>query len=287
MKVSQVYIWMGLCASLVSAVFLQDAFVKDWVNYHYGNLGKYQLTSDESLVAITGFNQLVSIELQNEGRLRWSFDLEKLPSEIDDFQIANRGKIIYGYSKNGNQVYSWESGSGVLIERFILESAPKKIETFDNMGLLVLGSNGDLQLLRVDGKISSLVYKHAISDFKSFQHDGLGYILTDDGNLVSINPLGEISIVKEDIVSFSKIKAVGEVSSPFKLNNVEVVNTNYFVDYKSSDITLYREENESIEKIWSATIEESIIALKVEEHALSTLMTPIWFKSTSTTSSVV
>lgn len=282
---------MGLCASLVSAVFLQDAFVKDWVNYHYGNLGKYQLTSDESLVAITGFNQLVSIELQNEGRLRWSFDLEKLPSEIDDFQIANRGKIIYGYSKNGNQVYSWESGSGVLIERFILESAPKKIETFDNMGLLVLGSNGDLQLLRVDGKISSLVYKHAISDFKSFQHDGLGYILTDDGNLVSINPLGEISIVKEDIVSFSKIKAVGEgilissdhklyniadlskpVSSPFKLNNVEVVNTNYFVDYKSSDITLYREENESIEKIWSATIEESIIALKVEEHALSTLV---------------
>lgn len=282
---------MGLCASLVSAVFLQDAFVKDWVNYHYGNLGKYQLTSDESLVAITGFNQLVSIELQNEGRLRWSFDLEKLPTEIDDFQIANRGKIIYGYSKNGNQVYSWESGSGVLIERFILESAPKKIETFDNMGLLVLGSNGDLQLLRVDGKISSLVYKRAISDFKSFQHDGLGYILTDDGNLVSINPLGEISIVKEDIVSFSKIKAVGEgilissdhklyniadlskpVSSPFKLNNVEVVNTNYFVDYKSSDITLYREENESIEKIWSATIEESIIALKVEEHALSTLV---------------
>lgn len=292
MKLLHLYGAITLIISITSAVFVQDAFVKDWINYHYGQLEKYDVVSNGTLIGITDFNQLINLNLNDDATIRWSVDLRQYPQQIDDYILVNHGNFIYGYSKSNNEIYLWQTKTGILIESFQLESVPLKFEPFYNLGLLVLELNGDIQLLHKDGSIISIVYKQDIKDFRVGKYNENGYVITDDDSIVAVDVNQITKLITASGPTFNKIKSFKDnviitsdnklfdlddltspISIPFKLNDVLIVNSDYFADYTSKLVTLYKRDTKgNVEKVWTRAFDQAITKVEVFDYSLSNLL---------------
>lgn len=302
MKVVQLVGLLTFYATLVLGVFVQDAFVKDWINHHYGRLEKYELVANDTLIATTDFSELVNLDLNSASKLRWSVDLNVLPSPIDDFLVLLSGNIIYGFSTTGSYIYSWELSTGVLINSYKLGGELVKYEHFFNRNLIALDAIGNIHILLSDGTFVSHEDNRPIKDFKISQFNGALCVLLDNDSLISVGASGVVDILTESVPPpFKKVKAFKEdvfittdnklvqyenlafaVDIPYKLSNVAIVNNEYLIEYSGKLLTVYSFIDGVFDKAWTETFDQPIVSVDTAEHSLTS-----WVSVTLSTKSVV
>lgn len=292
MKTVQLFGILVLYTTAVLGVFVQDAFVKDWIKHHYGQLEKYELVANDTLIATTDLNELVSLDPNAASKLRWSVDLKVLPSDIDDFVVLLRGDIIYGISSTGSCVYAWDLKSGVLINIYQLGGSIVKYESFFNRDLIALDTSGKLQILHHDGSLTSHESSHVITDFKVSSFNGAAYVLLDNDSFLSIGADGKLEILTEYVPPpFSKVKAFKEgiiittdnklvqfdnldspVAIPYKLNKVVIINSEFFIGYSGKLFNVYNYIDGEFSQVWSNTLDKVIEDVDAIEYSLTSLV---------------
>lgn len=292
MKAVQLVGLLVLYASTVLGVFVQDAFVKDWIKHHYGQLEKYELVANDTLIATTDLNELVSLDPNAASKLRWSVDLKVLPSYIDDFVVLRSGDVIYGFSSTGRYVYAWELKSGVLINSYQLGGSLVKYESFFNRNLVALDTSGKLHVLQNDGTLTSHESSHVITDFKVSSFNGAAYVLLDNDSFLSIGADGTLEILTEYVPPpFNKIKAFKEgniittdnklvqfdsldspIAIPYKLSNVVIINSEFFIDYSGKLFNVYSYIDGEFSQVWSDAIDKAIESVEAIEYSLTSLV---------------
>lgn len=123
-------------AQLCSAVQLQDAFVKDWISYKYGELTSCAILSTESLLCQSTSDRLYSINVDTE-KVEYVIDLEKFSHNL--FEASRDLVITYHY--NTASAYVWESQTGVLIQELNFDSPIKDTRGFFGRLVVTLADN--------------------------------------------------------------------------------------------------------------------------------------------------
>lgn len=125
------------------AVLLQDAFVKDWVTYKYGDLSSCSILSPESLLCLSSSEHLYSINLDTQ-KVEYYIELSKW--EHNAYELAD--SLIATYSPGGKNVHIWESATGIFIQELSLNSPVKSVEQVLN----------DLYIVLADGSVTTVVW---------------------------------------------------------------------------------------------------------------------------------
>ena len=105
---------MWYLCSVVSATFMEDAFVRDWLKPLVGSVEKFDILSPLSIVAWTDLSQLVKLNVEeNNTHVDWRVDLSQKP--IVDYKLSPNNQFLVSYDSNGD-VDLWETSTGSLIQ---------------------------------------------------------------------------------------------------------------------------------------------------------------------------
>lgn len=282
MHLSSVFGAIVALLSAVNAVLVQDAFVKDWIQHNYGQIGDYLLVKN-ALVAISDYSQLVSVGLT--GHLNWAYDLRQLPAPIVDVAVTDLQK--YAYATAGHTLYVWEVETGILQFAVQLQSEAVKVADILDKGVLVLQQSGSLQLVDFNGLVSAVFSEAFVADFHISQHGTTAYVITDDQKVIAIKGDAEVAVLDSLTVPFSKIAdfkenvlvsanhiniikkgSVQTVNFDATLVNVKVVNSEYVVSHDVSAFSLHKITGDHLQLTFSDNV-SGITGIQVLDYGLS------------------
>lgn len=132
--------------SLVSAVLVDDAFVKDWVTHNYSDLVKCAILDSESVVCLSKAGLLYLIGLKDT-QIRYFIDLRKIGA--DDFAI--RGASIISSSESNSDVYVWNKKTGILQNAIVEHSNLGENGISDSAYPITEGDSGE-KTTQIDDK---------------------------------------------------------------------------------------------------------------------------------------
>ncbi|KAJ9099444.1 hypothetical protein QFC19_006058 [Naganishia cerealis] len=184
MKPWSFFLWY-LC-SVVSATFMEDAFVRDWLKPLVGSVEKFDILSPLSIVAWTDLSQLVKLNVEeNNTHVDWRVDLSQKP--IVDYKLSPNNQFLVSYDSNGD-VDLWETSTGSLIQHHKNAGLVEKNPGFlYETGIITL-SGGDLVLLLNNGDRKLIA--PGVKDFRFCQQTDLAYIVTNHGDVFTVSADG-------------------------------------------------------------------------------------------------
>lgn len=162
-------IWAALLCA-VSAVYLEDAYVRDWTRHFAGEIGQFEFASARLVVAISLRGQLFGVNVTANSLLLWRQELGALhprtgPSgpqfmlvpgiaaaAADAAADATATASVYTFSRELLNVGRWDSELGVLQQRYRVRSPPLTLVNFFNRGVLAVGTDGVVELLAAGGQ---------------------------------------------------------------------------------------------------------------------------------------
>lgn len=158
-----------LCA--VTAVYLEDAYVRDWTRHFAGEIGLFEFASARLVVVMSLQAQLFSANVSGNSLLLWRQDLSALHPRpgrsgpqfllVPDVaaaaadaaaDTAATAAAVYTYSRELLNIGCWDSESGVLQQRYRVKSPPLTLVNFFNRGVLAVGTDGLVELLAAGGQ---------------------------------------------------------------------------------------------------------------------------------------
>lgn len=229
MKPWSFFLWY-LC-SVVSATFMEDAFVQDWLKPLVGSVEKFDILSPLSIVAWTDLSQLVKLSVEeNHTHVDWRVDLSQKP--INGYKLSSNNQFLVSYDSEG-EVDLWEVSTGSLIQHHKNVGLVEKDPGFlYESGIITLGG-GNLVLLLNDGDRKLIA--SGVKDFRFCQQTDLAYVVTNhgdvftvsaDGSTVSPSTVGGHNIRYVDIIDM-KDGVVATTSEFIKLESEATIAHSY------------------------------------------------------------
>lgn len=144
-----------LLFSCVGALLVQDAYVKDWISYNYGDLVRCSVLSSTSVLCVSKSNILYELGA-SDASIRYYIDLDTVYN--NDFVVAD--STIITYAKGFSTVAVWDKESGILNEELTFDgNVDSIIESHGNA--IVILENGSIEAINSDTFVAT---KEGIKD---------------------------------------------------------------------------------------------------------------------------
>ncbi|CCE86022.1 Piso0_005666 [Millerozyma farinosa CBS 7064] len=286
------------CISFAAALFqyvisisLADAFKSDWIQYNHGNLSSFVTPSSDSLVALTDMKELIKVNFNHDEKIQWAVDLRGLEN-FDSIATDKNEQVVYLFSQSDSVFHSYNFTNGVLLKRFVTPSPVAQVESFFDKGVLFSCADGSLFLLDVAYNVKQLDLGFKVGNFHHSYVDGLVYIVTDEGDVGSIDihlstkPCsvnlqsytsrqnkvsdfkGTTILTNHNDVLTLKPDSLHKISSKFgKKDVVRLLTADLIYTITSGKITFYSIDNENTNEMYTSEIKEPFSLLNLKNDS--------------------
>lgn len=279
--------WAYVCwflFSLASAVYMEDAFVQDWLKPLIGNVEKLDIVSNQSVIAWTGLNQLVRLDFgDGDTKVVWRVDLSMSP--ILEYFLSPNLQYIVTYN-HGGDVSVWESSTGTLIQTHTGVGTIEQLPAFLFTSGIVVLSGGEMLLLHNDGSRTNI--SSNIKSFRYCQHGDMAYVVDNSGELFTVSANGatvshkmasslsfkylDILDMRDGVVvtgnSFINLESES-IDSHSTRGTIGVLSQSYYYSFSGSKIDIFKLKGEA--PVFSYTAKEVITSVKQSDGIASWL----------------
>lgn len=279
-----VLVFSQFLATIVGAVFLEDAFVKDWVIHNYGTLEKYNLLGENSILGLSASGELVKLDA-DLGVIKYLIDFTSL--RLEEYAIV--GSFLLAYSRS--EVFLWDKETGILLNSLELTSPVVHHEPLFDEGVLILDGSGNLQVLKAGS--TETIGNYKATSFAVSRHQGLQYVIIDSllfsltrslesANLGTLNVQGQIVDFKENLLlSTKKAYIIGEqiTEIPASFLLPQIIDLTHIVDLHKNEVSIYTLMHSRFDKTYLEEITKGT-EIDILEFSLSTFLAVISPEST-------
>lgn len=276
--------------SCVHSVHIEDAFVKDWIKRFHSPFIKYDMVN-KNMIGLTSDNMLILSDPIVENNLLWSIDLNNIPGVVNDYILTPDLEYIYLYSNTSNQLFAFETRTGLYIDSYSFSSHIIQVENAFSNNLLVLDASGKLYHFS-NGLNAVLSINDTIKNFQFTQRDGSAYILYNGKMLakvdLNLNIIDSTSFLESEITQFqngiivtkdkickilnSEHLSINCIADINDTDHIKVIDKEYFVSYKDSELSIFSIELDEMKLLKKDTFNKEIMSLKVLKKSLNTIV---------------
>lgn len=232
-----------LLVSCVAAVFLEDAFVNDWVRHNYKSVSRSWLVGPESVLALAESNRLVRLEADSKA-LAFLVDLAEVGfTDTAELHVVPLDSQFVVFLEQKPQLLVFGKNTGVLANTIELGAAPKKVIPVSNNGLVVLDAHNVL-LAWHNGELGTLA--SSCTSFAVFSQNGVDHVLCD-GQILQL-------FITEDGLEVNNMD-ISQLGGHVILEADILIDSRHGVSFTQSKVSINAETEKGIEILWSQSID--------------------------------
>lgn len=229
--------------SCVAAVFVDDAFVTDWVRHNYKSISRSWLVQPESVLVLAEANRLISLDPESKA-LFFLVDLAELGYAGSDLQIVPLDEYFVVFLEHKPQLLLFGKNTGVLAETITLNAAPKKVISVSNDGFVVLDAQGTLSAWH-SGELGTLA--SSCTSFNVFAENGVDHVFVE-GQILTLS-------MTENGLEVNTVDPV-QLGGDIILKSAIVVDAHHGVSFTQSEVSIGHETDAGIEVVWTHVFDQ-------------------------------